>query len=214
MKLNGSDLPPALVTAVRSGFDAFVQLQRVRFANSTGEFIQPAVVGAVSRWGASAVVDVSTNNTNTINTINNNNSATTVFPSTLCEWSDLVLSRLKAMRESVVLDPTAEVVWELVSTVIAILETGGDEGVNASVPYLEWYRSRFVNVDAIYQVRDTLTAVYPKENTLTSAEEADPIEGIVGPYMISIQRAFLAGLFPVAAELISSLVDYLRSSTM
>ncbi|KAH9601642.1 hypothetical protein LSM04_005467 [Trypanosoma melophagium] len=214
MKLNGSDLPPALVTAVRSGFDAFVQLQRVRFANSTGEFIQPAVVGAVSRWGASAVVDVSTNNTNTINTINNNNSATTVFPSTLCEWSDLVLSRLKAMRESVVLDPTAEVVWELVSTVIAILETGGDEGVNASVPYLEWYRSRFVNVDAIYQVRDTLTAVYPKENTLTSAEEADPIEGIVGPYMISIQRAFLAGLFPVAAELISSLVDYLRSSTV
>ncbi|ORC92286.1 uncharacterized protein TM35_000045000 [Trypanosoma theileri] len=221
MKLTGTDLPPALVTAVRSGFDAFVQLQRVRFGNSTGESVQPAVEGAVARWGATAVVGVAnapanhTNNMNNNSNINNtknntNNNAFTMFPSTLCEWSDLVLSRLKAMKESVVLDPTAEVVWELVSTVIAILETGGAEGVNASAPYLEWYRSRFVNVDSIYQVRDTLSAVYSKDS-LTQAEETDLFEGVVGPYMISIQRAFLAGLFPVAAELISSLVDYLRS---
>ncbi|KEG13291.1 hypothetical protein DQ04_01101120 [Trypanosoma grayi] len=197
MKWAGTDLPPALITAVRSGFDVFVQLQRVRFSKYIGgEAFHPSAEGTESRGavGAAKAAAVSSS-----------------YPETVCKWSELFLSRLKAIGEEGVVDPTAQVVWELVSVVIAILEEGGgDDGVNASAPYLEWYRARFVDVGALYRVRDTLDAVRPRA-PLPPAEEADLFDALMGPYMVSIQRAFLAGLFPVAADLINSLVDYLRS---
>ncbi|RNC50031.1 hypothetical protein TcCL_NonESM00358 [Trypanosoma cruzi] len=216
MRSTASEFPPTLVAAVRSGFDAFVQLQRVRLGKCTDELPRSLAEG----FGSCEPVATPAPITNTaataaVCTVNgshnhHNDKSTTAFPQTLCGWSDLLLSRLKAINDVSVVDPTAEVVWELVSVVIAILENGGDDGVIASGPYLEWYRSRFVSMDAIYGLRSTLNAVPPRA-TLSSAAEEDLFEGLLGPYMISIQRAFLAGLFPVAAELISSLVDYLRS---
>ncbi|ESL10038.1 hypothetical protein TRSC58_02234 [Trypanosoma rangeli SC58] len=204
MSSAAAELPPTLVAAVRSGFDAFVQLQRVRFSKCNEDLAKSLAGGfGISGPAATTAAVITVNN-------NNNNRSMAAFPQTLSEWSDLLLSRLKAIEDVAVVDPTAEVVWELVSVVLAILENGGDDGVNASGPYLAWYRSRFVSVDAIYRLQSTLDEV-PPQAELSPEEEEDLFEGLLGPYMISIQRAFLAGLFPAAAALISSLVDYLRA---
>ncbi|RNF05353.1 uncharacterized protein Tco025E_07792 [Trypanosoma conorhini] len=208
MSSSAAELPPTLVAAVRSGFDAFVQLQRVRFSSCNDDLARSLAGGFGSCGPAAAAGTVNSSSSN-----NNNNRGTPAFPQALSEWSDLLLSRLKSVGDVAVVDPTAEVVWELVSVVVAILENGGDDGVNASGPYLEWYRGRFVSLDAIDGLRSSLEAV-PPQAPLSPAAAEDLFEGILGPYLISIQRAFLAGLFPAAAALISSLVDYLRAGVV
>nr|CCC93202.1 conserved hypothetical protein [Trypanosoma congolense IL3000] len=189
IKWKSPSLPPALITAVRSGFDAFVQLQRRRFdaytdmlnGGSGGSKYVTAAVGVVPAPQASG----------------------TMFPETLCQWSDLFFSRLKASGDGTFVDPTVEVVWELVSIVLGILENGGESGAVVNGHYIEWYRGRFVHSEEIDQVLSNLrSAALGVESVLTD---------IAGPCMVAVQRSFLTGLFSHTAHLISTFVGYLRS---
>ncbi|KAG8344213.1 hypothetical protein ERJ75_000769800 [Trypanosoma vivax] len=180
-------LHPAFVTAVRSGLDAFVQLQRLRFSAYSD------ALGSHTTTHGLSCLAVSTS------------SDTATFPQTLCGWSDLFLSRLKAVGEEVVLGESVEVVWELVSVILGILEGGGgDDDCLVNTPYVEWYRTCFVQPAAVEKICGTLRSL--------SSESKEALTDIAGTCMVAIQRAFLAGLFSVSANLISAYMSFLRTS--
>lgn len=185
MRYTASGLPPSFITAVRSGFDAFVHLQRHRFASYVElPDGQPREMKAL--WGEQT--------------------SAAATPETLCQWSDLFFLRLKAVSDEVPFDLTVGVVWELVSIVLGVLEGCGDDGLVVNGLYVDWYRSRFVHPEGVEQILNELSSSTPgKEGVLME---------IVGPCMVAMQRCFLAGLFPISAQLLSTFMEYLRTFSL